>query len=483
MKKVNNNNKSSARKKLIPAAGSLMISAAMLSTSTYAWFTMSREVEVKNIKMTATVPEDIQISLGKLAVTGTPATAVTEDKSDANCLVNSTGVLYATSGSVAGDCNVAAPENSWDWSNSADISAYYDIGRLIPASSYDGTDIFFTPDANGVGKTVKGTANYIKATDKLATVADENTSAGNGVNKTYRATLHALTAARGTDTWAEGGDGKYTQASDYNKTFDDGYYVDIPIFLRTSSNQAVNISVDGYVLPGSLNLGDDASNKETDLELYRAVRVAILDGETVTEDNTTGAVACTAGDAAVAAKNSVASNIIPLKDAWDTTKNGAITGESAAYVANTDYTGIWAKQNVWDSNNTSILDSINLNQTVGSQTRAVALSLTGDFSKTKANGGALAGVSALGTQTTASDGVTTYTPGTYTVYNALVPTSETSPDTVATIAGSTTGGKYGATKKLIIRVWLDGEDGECWNDNAGQDWSISLKFSKIEATP
>lgn len=290
--------------------------------------------------MTATVPEDFQISLGKLAVTGTPGIAVDEANSSTYSLASSTGVLFASSG-VAGDVNAVKPENSWDWSNTADVSAYYDIGRLIPASSYDGTDIYFTPDASGVGKTVKGTANYIKATDKLATVPDGNTTAADGTNKTYRATLHALTDARTTDKWAEGGTGGYAQASDYNKTFDDGYYVDIPVWIRTSSNNAVNLSVDGYVLPGSLNSATGASNKETDLELYRAVRVAILDGEkvTATDADKGGAVACEAGDAAVA----TAKNIIPLKDAWDTTKNGVTTGESSAYVSGADYTGIWAK--------------------------------------------------------------------------------------------------------------------------------------------
>ena len=49
----NSNNKNvSARRKLIPAVAMLATSAAMLSTSTYAWFTMSKEVEVTGINMT-----------------------------------------------------------------------------------------------------------------------------------------------------------------------------------------------------------------------------------------------------------------------------------------------------------------------------------------------------------------------------------------------------------------------------------------------
>ena len=48
---------------------------------------------------------------------------------------------------------------------------------------------------------------------------------------------------------------------------------------------------------------------------------------------------------------------------------------------------------------------------------------------------------------------------------------------VATLAAGT-GKEYGDPTKLIIRVWLEGEDGNCWNENAGQDWNIALKFSK-----
>ena len=73
--------------------------------------------------------------------------------------------------------------------------------------------------------------------------------------------------------------------------------------------------------------------------------------------------------------------------------------------------------------------------------------------------------------------------GTYTNYTCITPSSAASAwSKVATVAGSTTTGQYGVAKKLIIRVWLDGEDFECWNDNAGQDWNIALKFSKDPLT-
>ena len=63
--KTNEKKNTSAKKKLIPAVAMLTTSAVMLSTATYAWFTMSREVEVTGIKLTATTPQTIEVSLGK----------------------------------------------------------------------------------------------------------------------------------------------------------------------------------------------------------------------------------------------------------------------------------------------------------------------------------------------------------------------------------------------------------------------------------
>ena len=401
------------------------------------------------------------------------------------------GVLVAGTGGTASDGGVAVPtNNAWDWSNTADVSAYYDFGRLIPASSNSGHDIFFTPDASGVGKTVKETANYYRATsaeDNLVAASDGNNGATGVANQTYKATLHALTGTRGTtagtgiDTWAAGGSGNYTQASDYNKTFDDGYYVDIPVWIRSSSNEAVNLSVDGYVIPGTSTFANDsAKKKQTELELYRAVRVALLDGEAVdaTAQDAIGAVACQKGDTGVTVASGNQQNIIPLKDAWVKEQGTTLVQATAANTDTTDYTSanILASYTPFAVGNPSIVDTDNIART------GLTMVTTG-YQKTD---GKLYGVSTLGSTSTFDDG-TTFTPGTYSEFNTLVPTSgkdETTPrtpDTVATVEGSGTDEQYGTAKKLIIRVWLDGEDKECWNDNAGQDWAISLRFSKIES--
>lgn len=52
----------SASKKLIPAVAMLTTSAIMLSSATYAWFTMNKEVEVTGMSLTTTVGSNLLIS-------------------------------------------------------------------------------------------------------------------------------------------------------------------------------------------------------------------------------------------------------------------------------------------------------------------------------------------------------------------------------------------------------------------------------------
>ena len=61
----------SSKKKLLPAAGMLALSAAMLASSTYAWFTMNKEVSVTGMEMKAHSEEGLLINEVKLATSTT----------------------------------------------------------------------------------------------------------------------------------------------------------------------------------------------------------------------------------------------------------------------------------------------------------------------------------------------------------------------------------------------------------------------------
>lgn len=375
------NEKKKTNKKLLSAFGMFMLSGAMLGTATYAWFTMSREVEVKNIQLTATTPEDIQIALGEIV-----------DHSKTNSLALNTSYLKGSGSTVA-----APTSDDYDWSNSADISHYYTFGKLIPASSDTGEDIFFTPDANGVGKTVKTTAKFYQAATANAATNEGAVGSGTG---TLNATAHLNTAT----AWTGSG------ATAWNVTRDDGYYVDIPVWLRTSSTDGADLSVKAYVLDKNTitNFGSNSSGTEDAKELYRAVRVAILDEN---------------GDAV--------SKLLPVADG---------EGTLAALTNGDPYTGA------------SILDWYE----AGSGTTVNPYTV---------HGGAVNSISGQG------DTDPTYTPiatlRSSNIYNGTA--------TVATLSPGT-GVEYGTPTKVIIRVWLEGEDSDCYNETAGQDWSINLMF-------
>jgi hypothetical protein len=373
--------KNSAARKLVPAAGMLAVSAMMLATSTYAWFTMAREVEVTNIQMTASVPADLQISLGMLSTVA----------GSGDGLMNNMGVLVpatAAVGNSADNGGVEAPGDVAEyWSNMADISAYYALGKIMPASSTSGKNLYFTPDATGVGKTIKSGAKYYAAVEGANIAHDNN---GNS----YMTTLHAYTAKTGatvTDAWSSTQNGGgYVAAKEYNETNDDGYFVDIPVWIRNSSTEEVNLSVDAYVTTSLKNDEDD---------LYLAARAVILDSS---KGKTTGLIEI-------------------KKDSYGTAEN---PGDS-------------------------IVDFMSTTNSTG------------------------AAVASVDENNTATYGAETY-------YDGKVNQGGNQIVTVAAKAANSTTA-YGTPTKVWIRVWLEGEDPNCWNANAGQDFRISLKFSRDDA--
>jgi len=89
-----NTKKTSAKRKLLPAVGMLAISATMLATSTYAWFTMNKEVSVTGMQVKAHAEEGLLINEVKTAgdtnwdeqatANVTPTTVVMRPASTAN---------------------------------------------------------------------------------------------------------------------------------------------------------------------------------------------------------------------------------------------------------------------------------------------------------------------------------------------------------------------------------------------------------------
>ncbi|WP_443723751.1 hypothetical protein, partial [Ruminococcus bicirculans (ex Wegman et al. 2014)] len=185
----------------------------MLSTATYAWFTMSREVEVTGIKLTATTPQTIEISLGQAT----------------------------TSNTLTHGVEATAPNSDDMWTHTAATgSVYQDFGKLIPVSSVDGFNMFYTEKATENGK-------------KVSDVPNPFTKAETAVGWEFK----------------EGGKSAETGAV-VNAAENDGsgYYLDIPVWFRTTSTDAVTLGLEVEI--------KNSSDDDTKSVLYKAARVAIL---------------------------------------------------------------------------------------------------------------------------------------------------------------------------------------------------------------
>ena len=78
--------------------------------------------------------------------------------------------------------------------------------------------------------------------------------------------------------------------------------------------------------------------------------------------------------------------------------------------------------------------------------------------------------------TTDNNGAVGSLNGTKASYTAS-PTKYTEANGFVTLKPGT-GGEYGDATKFVVRVWLEGNDPDCWNETAGQDWYINLKFGR-----
>jgi hypothetical protein len=128
MMKNNVNKKGSNFKKLIPAAGMLAVSATMLATSTYAWFSMNTQVTATGMQVKAAAEGGIVIS----------NSAKSSWTAQANAQVT-TATLFPTS-------HAKAASGSW-YHNTSDNANDAKAGQL--ATSYETLSTVYSSTADG----------------------------------------------------------------------------------------------------------------------------------------------------------------------------------------------------------------------------------------------------------------------------------------------------------------------------------------------
>lgn len=181
--KANTNNKHSAKKKLIPAVAMLTTSAIMLSTATYAWFTMNKEVQVTGLSMSATASDGLEISLGSMTGGTTPT--------------------------------ITAPrKDDYSWKRAIQFADYYEgVGKLMPASSDDALDIYT------IAETGVYAGGHAVEDGTAISYATKKDSATMTLKTTTNDTALTVLEAEGTE----------------------GYYIDIPMWIRSSNQVATDV--------------------------------------------------------------------------------------------------------------------------------------------------------------------------------------------------------------------------------------------------
>lgn len=214
----NENNKNSAAKKIIPAVGMLALSATMLSTSTYAWFTMNKEVQMTGLNMTATVGEGMEISLASVDASDNITAPTTAHPDDT--------------------------ETEKGWKSAVVVDEYYStIGKFKPASSTTGVTLFDAVNSSDAGR-------------KASKFTDITSAENAKVKASIRDKIKT-----GTEITVD--------------EANSGYYVDIPVYLRTNKSGTDSEDIYYKMIISPLDKDGKASTVDTDT-LYKAVRVAFM---------------------------------------------------------------------------------------------------------------------------------------------------------------------------------------------------------------
>ncbi|MBQ6638888.1 MAG: hypothetical protein IJH82_09615 [Lachnospiraceae bacterium] len=206
-------------KKIAGASAMLMLSATMLGTSTFAWFTMNKEVEVTNMQVRALAEDGL--------------------------LVN----------------EAAAPGDTWDEEATAAQTAASKLSMLHPASTADGATWYH--------------AASTKYNDAAA--ADGTMKSAYLVNGDYE-TLGSLTAITDMSN-ATASAGTMAAFSTMGATANSaaGYYVHYTYYLKTSAQSTINLDPTGsyYVSIKSVTATPTVAAGSGSADLDKSLRVGI----------------------------------------------------------------------------------------------------------------------------------------------------------------------------------------------------------------
>jgi hypothetical protein len=417
--KANAKNNKSAIKKLLPAIAMLTTSAIMLSTATYAWFTMNKEVDVEGLTMSATTSDSLEISLGCYDATKTDG---------------SQNVTIAQPG-----------KDDYSWSRKITFGEYYStIGKLKPASTATALTLYKADEGE-----IKAGGRVVDDDALIYSVIGQNTNEGGNV----AAQLLARSVYNATGALKQVSDGGIDVAADATKNITEkkytstdesnasGYYIDVPMWIRSSS-------LTGHKIKCTVTITDP--NTDNGSDLINAVRVAIIP----TGDATSSAQ--TTADIANGATSTTSSNI-----------TAALASAEKAGLGTNNAEGVSIFALKVTSDDTSATD-INPSTVEKSYYNGLVLGKSGIESGTTVFKNATTGF-----PTTVAANPTSV---------SSVNWSELSSDykTNVFVIPNATKDDY-AVQAFVVRVWIEGQSVHCNDSTANQDWNIDLHFELGDA--
>jgi hypothetical protein len=232
---TNTNRKHSAKKKLISAIAMLTVSAVTLSTATYAWFTMNKEVSVTGMELKAHSEEGLLINEVKLATSGTWDNEA-----------------KAAATPTAFELRPASTSNLTTWWHANSKKSADEAG--VDAK---GDTVVVDADTNAIYTNISSISDHVDIGDENTTVTGTNGQAtGNTQAETH---VYYTDASYGTS-------GSYQNG--------EGYYVKYTYYLKSSGQTDLNVSALKAQVKATLKEGGSAA------ALDNSLRVGIKYGST-----------------------------------------------------------------------------------------------------------------------------------------------------------------------------------------------------------
>ena len=281
MMKTNAKRKNGTMKKLIPAAGMLALSASMLATSTYAWFTMNKSVEVTGMQLKAEAEKGILIN---------EMSGVSEGTWSAAALAGQSSAIALRPASTSDLTN-------W-WHANSKITSNEGGAGAGETVTVDATNTVAL-DTGVYYSDIKPNATGISAAD---TAADADTNAAR--------TVYYSDGVGGTDGALDNGE---------------GYYILYKYYIKTSGNTPLSVTA------GNLKAAVKATKTNDDDEyistnLDKALRVGIK----VAGDNKTTIFAPVAGaDTSYNVTNNVGGSAYTAVEPAVTSNTGTATAATS----------------------------------------------------------------------------------------------------------------------------------------------------------